>query len=146
MATNEKTINVMEELGASIVCYEGCCGISSLRRTVDEDTSRDPIVRIAEKYLEVPCAVVSPNTRRMEQVADTIDEWHADGYVSITLHSCNPFAVETENLRRVCESKGIPLLHIQTDFTPGDEAQIRTRIEAFLEMIRENKKEALAHE
>ena len=44
------------------------------------------------------------------------------------------------------ESKGIPLLHIQTDFTPGDEAQIRTRIEAFLEMIRENKKEALAHE
>lgn len=146
VATNEKTINVMEELGASIVCYEGCCGISSLRRTVDEDTSRDPIVRIAEKYLEVPCAVVSPNIRRMEQVADTIDEWHADGYVSITLHSCNPFAVETENLRRVCESKGIPLLHIQTDFTPGDEAQIRTRIEAFLEMIRENKKEALAHE
>ena len=145
-ATNEKTINVMEELGASIVCYEGCCGISSLRRTVDEDTSRDPIVRIAEKYLEVPCAVVSPNKRRMEQVADTIDEWKADGYVSITLHSCNPFAVETENLRRVCESKGIPLLHIQTDFTPGDEGQIRTRIEAFLEMIREKKREAMSHE
>ena len=146
VATNEKTINVMEELGASIVCYEGCCGISSLRRCVDEDESRDPIVRIAEKYLEVPCAVVSPNNRRMEQVAETIDEWNADGYVSITLHSCNPFAVETENLRRVCESKGIPLLHIQTDFTPGDEGQIRTRIEAFLEMIRDKKKEALAHE
>lgn len=145
-ATNEKTINVMEELGASVVCYEGCCGISSLRRTIDEDTSRDPIVRIAEKYLEVPCAVVSPNTRRMEQVADTIDEWNADGYVSITLHACNPFAIETENLRRVCESKGIPLLHIQTDFTPGDESQIRTRIEAFLEMIREKKKEAAKHE
>ena len=70
----------------------------------------------------------------------------ADGYVSITLHSCNPFAIETENLRRLCESKGIPLLHIQTDFTPGDEAQIRTRIEAFIEMIRESKKEALTHE
>lgn len=145
-ATNEKTINVIEELGASIVCYEGCCGISSLRRKVDEDESRDPIVRIAEKYLEVPCAVVSPNKRRMEQVADTIDEWKADGYVSITLHSCNPFAVETENLRRVCAGKGIPLLHIQTDFTPGDEGQIRTRIEAFLEMIREKKREALSHE
>ena len=136
----------MEELGASIVCYEGCCGISSLRRTIDEDTSRDPIVRIAEKYLDVPCAVVSPNTRRMEQVAETIDEWNADGYVSITLHSCHPFAIETENLRRVCEAKGIPLLHIQTDFTPGDEGQIRTRIEAFIEMIRTNKEEARADE
>ncbi len=143
--TNLKTINVIEELGGSIVCYEGCCGISSRRRLVDEDESRDPLVRIAEKYLEVPCAVVSPNTRRMEQVADTIDEWHADGYVSITLHSCNPFAIETENIRRVCESKGIPLLHIQTDFTPGDEGQIRTRIEAFLEMIRAEK-EAKLHE
>lgn len=143
--TNKKTINVIEELGGSIVCYEGCCGISSLRRAVDEDTSRDPIVRIAEKYLDVPCAVVSPNTSRMQQVADTIDEWNADGYVSITLHSCNPFAVETENIRRVCESKGIPLLHIDTDFTPGDEGQIRTRIEAFLEMIRMNK-EAAKHE
>ena len=134
-----KTVNVIEELGGAIVCYEGCGGISSRRRLVDEDRSRDPLIRIAEKYLEVPCAVVSPNTRRMKQVADTIDEWNADGYVSITLHSCNPFAIETENIRRVCESKGIPLLHIETDFYPNDEGQIRTRIEAFLEMIRMNK-------
>lgn len=139
----EKTVNVLEELGGAIVCYEGCSGISSRRRLVSEDRSRDPMVRIAEKYIEVPCAVVSPNTRRMEQVADTIDEWKADGVVSLTLHSCNPFAIETENIRRVCQRKGIPLLHIETDFTPGDEGQIRTRIEAYLEMIRKKKEEAL---
>lgn len=137
-----KTINVMEELGGAIVCYEGCCGISSRRRLVDEDRSRDPYVRIAEKYIEVPCAVVSPNYRRMDQVRETIKEWHADGYVSITLHSCNPFAIETENIRRVCEEMDIPLLHIETDFYPGDAGQIRTRIEAFLEMIRMGKEAA----
>lgn len=137
-----KTINVMEELGGAIVCYEGCCGISSRRRLVDEDRGRDPYVRIAEKYIEVPCAVVSPNYRRMDQVRETIKEWHADGYVSITLHSCNPFAIETENIRRVCEEMDIPLLHIETDFYPGDAGQIRTRIEAFLEMIRMGKEAA----
>ena len=137
-----KTINVMEELGGAIVCYEGCCGISSRRRLVDEDRRRDPYVRIAEKYIEVPCAVVSPNYRRMDQVRETIKEWHADGYVSITLHSCNPFAIETENIRRVCEEMDIPLLHIETDFYPGDAGQIRTRIEAFLEMIRMGKEAA----
>ena len=137
-----KTINVMEELGGAIVCYEGCCGISSRRRLVDEDRSRDPYVRIAEKYIEVPCAVVSPNYRRMDQVRETIKEWHADGYVSITLHSCNPFAIETENIRRVCEEMDIPLLHIENDFYPGDAGQIRTRIEAFLEMIRMGKEAA----
>lgn len=134
-----KTVYVVEELGGAVVCYEGCCGISSRRRLIDEDTSRDPMVRIAEKYIEVPCAVVSPNSRRMAQVADTIHEWKADGVISLTLHSCNPFGIETENIRRVCEKCGIPLLHIETDFTPGDEGQIRTRIEAYLEMIRENK-------
>ncbi len=145
-ATSGKTINVMQELGAAIVCFEGCCGISSLRRLVDEDTSRDPIERIAEKYLEVPCAVVSPNNRRFDQVRQTITEWKADGYVSLTLHSCHPFAIETENIRRVCEECGIPLLHIETDFYPNDAAQLRTRISAFIEMIREKKeKEAAAH-
>ena len=134
-----KTIRVIEELGGAIVCYEGCGGISSRRRLIDEDRSRDPIVRIAEKYLEVPCAVVSPNTRRMEQVADTIREWKADGVVSLTLHSCNPFAIETENIRRVCEKCGVPLLHIESDFSSGDEGQIRTRLEAYLEMIRARK-------
>lgn len=136
-----KTVRVIEELGGAVVCYEGCSGISSRRRLIDEDRSRDPMVRIAEKYIEVPCAVVSPNTRRMQQVADTIAEWKADGVVSITLHSCNPFAIETENIRRVCERCGVPLLHIETDFTPGDEGQIRTRLEAYLEMIRERKEQ-----
>lgn len=140
--TAEKTIHVVEELGGAVVCYEGCSGISSRRRLIDEDRSRDPYLRIAEKYIEVPCAVVSPNTRRLEQVAETVREWNADGIVSITLHSCNPFAIETENIRRVCNQMGIPLLHIETDFTPGDEAQIRTRLGAFLEMIRAEKEAA----
>ncbi len=136
-----KTVAVIEELGGAVVCYEGCCGISSRRRLVDEDRSRDPMRRIAEKYIEVPCAVVSPNDRRMKQVEETIAEWRADGLVSITLHSCHPFAIETENIRRVCERCGVPLLHIETDFTPGDEGQIRTRLEAFLEMLREKKEQ-----
>ena len=144
-AVGHKTIKVLEELGGCIVCYEGCSGISSRRRLIDEDESRDPMVRIAEKYIEVPCAVVSPNTRRMQQIEDTIDEWKADGYLALTLHSCNPFAIETENVRRVCEKKGIPMIHISTDFTPGDEGQIRTRLQAFVEMIRA-KKEAALHE
>ena len=142
-AVTEKTIKVAEELGAQIVCYEGCNGIAARRRLIDEDESRDPMVRIAEKYIEVPCAVVSPNNRRMEQVAATIDEWSVDGYLALTLHSCNPFAIETENVRRVCEKKDVPLLHISTDFTPGDEGQIRTRLQAFIEMIRAKKEAKL---
>ena len=38
-----------------------------------------------------------------------------------------------------CEKCGVPLLHIETDFGTGDEGQIRTRLEAYLEMIRAKK-------
>ena len=130
-----KTVHVIEELGGAIVCYEGCSGIVSMRRMVDDDENIDPIVAIADKYLEVPCAVMSPNQRRMDQVAQTIDEWKIDGVVSITLHACTTFTVESYNIGKVCEEKGIPFMHIQSDFSPGDEGQLRTRIEAFLEML-----------
>ena len=52
-----KTVEVLEELGGAVVCYEGCSGIVSRRRLIDESEDRDPIACIAEKYLEVPCAV-----------------------------------------------------------------------------------------
>ena len=132
-----KTIEVIEQLGGAVVCYEGCSGIVSRRRLIDEDETRDPIVCIAEKYLEVPCAVMAPNNRRFDQVIKTIEEWKIDGVVSITLHSCNPFGIEARNIGKVCAEHGTPHLHLTTDFYPGDEGQLSTRIEAFLEMLRE---------
>ena len=78
----------------------------------------------------------------MDQVRETIDEWHVDGFVSITLHSCHPFSIETENIRRVCAEKNVPLLHLETDFYPNDAGQLRTRIAAFLEMLRMRKEGA----
>ncbi|WP_312906350.1 double-cubane-cluster-containing anaerobic reductase [Tissierella praeacuta] len=131
----EKTIKVIEELGGVIVCYEGCSGIVSRRRLIEESETRDPIECIAEKYLEVPCAVMSPNQRRLEQVALTIDEWKVDGVIGIILHSCNPFGIESTNIKKITNQCGKPYLHLETNYGQGDEGQLRTRIEAFLEML-----------
>jgi len=131
----EKTIQVIEELGGVIVCYEGCSGIVSRRRMIEESETKDPIECIAEKYLEVPCAVMSPNQRRLDQVALTIEEWQVDGVVGIILHSCAPFGIESRNIGRIANQCGKPYLHLETDYGPGDEGQLRTRIEAFLEML-----------
>ena len=137
----DKTIAVIEQLGAAVVCYEGCSGICSRRRLIEESETKDPIECIAEKYLEVPCAVMSPNDSRMTQVAATIEEWHIDGVVSVNLHSCNPFGIEARNIGKVSNECGVPHLKIETDFYPNDADQIRTRIEAFLEMVGQRKEE-----
>ncbi|PKM73389.1 MAG: hypothetical protein CVU91_05540 [Firmicutes bacterium HGW-Firmicutes-16] len=75
----------------------------------------------------------------MEQIAATIAEWKVDGAINITLHSCLPFGIEARNVGKACESCGVPYLHLETDFYPGDEGQLRTRIEAFLEMVQQRK-------
>lgn len=131
----DKTLGVIEELGAAIVCYEGCCGIMNMRRPVDESPEADPMTAIADKYLEVPCAVMSPNTRRFEQLRSTLAEWKVDGVISITVHACTPFDVESKTIGDICAKEGVPFLHVRTDYSPGDEGQLRTRIEAFLEML-----------
>ena len=130
-----KTLGVIEELGAAIVCYEGCCGIMNMRRPIDESPEADPMTAIADKYLEVPCAVMSPNTRRFEQLRSTLAEWKVDGVISITVHACTPFDVENKTIGDICAEEGVPFLHVRTDYSPGDEGQLRTRIEAFLEML-----------
>ena len=131
----DKTIRVIEELGGAIVCYEGCCGISNMRRPIDENDP-DPMHAIAEKYLEVPCAVMSPNSRRFAQLRETIDEWRVDGVISITVQACQPFDIESKTIGDICREKEVSFLHLRTDYSPGDEGQLRTRIEAFLEMLR----------
>jgi len=135
----DKTIKVIEELGGAIVCYEGCCGILNMRRPIDESPDADPMTAIAEKYLEVPCAVMSPNSSRFTQLRDTLDEWRVDGVISITVHACTPFDIESKTIGDICEEEGVPFLHLSTDYSPGDEGQLRTRIEAFLEMLQNGK-------
>jgi len=45
-------------------------------------------------------------------------------------------AILFERLRAGLAEEGIPLLRIESDYGDGDSGQLKTRIEAFLEMIR----------
>ena len=44
---------------------------------------------------------------------------------------------EGYHVERALKEKGIPVLGLETDYTDQDEAQLRTRIGAFLEMLGE---------
>jgi benzoyl-CoA reductase/2-hydroxyglutaryl-CoA dehydratase subunit BcrC/BadD/HgdB len=40
-------------------------------------------------------------------------------------------------MARAAQAAGIPVLRIDTDYSGGDVGQLSTRVEAFLEMLRE---------
>ncbi|MDD1704924.1 MAG: 2-hydroxyacyl-CoA dehydratase family protein [Methanoregula sp.] len=131
----EKVLKVIEESGAAVVYIENCSGMKQYLD--DVATSGSPLDAIADKYLSTPCSCMSPNTGRLELLANLAKEYHADGIVDITWVGCHTYNVESRVLREyLAKHGGVPLLQIETDYSQGDLGQIRTRVEAFLEMIR----------
>jgi len=131
----EKVLKVIEESGAAVVYIENCSGMKQYLD--DVATSGSPLDAIADKYLSTPCSCMSPNTGRLELLANLAKEYHADGIIDITWVGCHTYNVESRVLREyLAKHGGVPLLQIETDYSQGDLGQIRTRVEAFLEMIR----------
>jgi benzoyl-CoA reductase/2-hydroxyglutaryl-CoA dehydratase subunit BcrC/BadD/HgdB len=131
---SEKVLELIEELGGLVVCQESCSGIRSFNFTVDE--GKGPFESLAEKYLDIPCASMTPNTRRLELIDRLIRKYNIHGVVDLTWQACHTFNVESYRVKEHVENTfQLPYLHIETDYSLYDREQLRTRIEAFLEMI-----------
>jgi benzoyl-CoA reductase/2-hydroxyglutaryl-CoA dehydratase subunit BcrC/BadD/HgdB len=129
----DKTIKVIEELGADVVAFDSCNGTREKIEKVDPNL---PVMEaLAKKYLNINCSVMSPNTARMDYISEMIDEYQVDGVLEIVLQACHTYAIESYNVKKTVNAKGIPYLKIETDYSTADTGQINTRLEAFLETI-----------
>jgi benzoyl-CoA reductase/2-hydroxyglutaryl-CoA dehydratase subunit BcrC/BadD/HgdB len=131
---SEKVIRILEESGAAVVYIENCAGMKQYLEDVATETL--PLDAIADKYLATPCSCMSPNTGRLELLEKLVHVYHADGVVDITWTGCHTYNVESRVLGDYLARHGnVPFLQVETDYSQGDVGQIRTRIEAFLEMV-----------
>ena len=130
----EKVIKIIEESGAQVVYIENCSGMKQYLH--DVATTESPLDAIADKYLATPCSCMSPNTGRLELLVELSKEYRADGIVDITWTGCHTYNVESRVLKEYLRKHGgAPLMQVETDYSQGDVGQVRTRVEAFLEMI-----------
>ena len=130
-----KIINTIEEAGGSIVAYELCSSIRNNRELVDE-TNPDVYDALAKKYLNIGCACMMNNDKRIQLLNDLIEEFKIDGVIDVALQSCHPFNVESNKIKEfVVNDKKIHYMAIETDYSQSDVEQLRTRFEAFIEMI-----------
>ncbi|WP_032122283.1 double-cubane-cluster-containing anaerobic reductase [Clostridium amazonitimonense] len=130
----DKVIKSIEENNAVVVCYENCSGVKEKSRLVDEDM--EPIDALTEKYLNIGCSVMSPNTNRINLLNELIDEYKIDGVIEVVLQACHTYAVETKKIKEfVTKEKGIPYMSLETSYSQSDIGQVKTRISAFIEML-----------
>lgn len=129
----EKIIKPLEESGAVAVCFENCIGIKSFDRMID--TEIDPIEAIADRYLKIPCSVMSPNYGREELIVKLIEEYKIDGVIDVVLQACHTYNIETEKMRETVNEVKTPYMSLETNYSMSDSGQVRTRLEAFVEML-----------
>lgn len=131
----EKIIRAIEDNGAIVVTYENCTGAKAIDQLVDEENP-DVYDALARRYLNIGCSVMTPNPNRFKLLDRLIDEYQVDGVVEMTLQACHTYNIETLAVRRFTnEKKGIPYIHVETDYSQADIAQLNTRITAFIEML-----------
>ena len=133
---NEKVVKLVEEAGALIVAMETCGGYKTVGMRIDENDPRDPIVLLAEKYLKIPCSVMSPNGDRLGLLESMVKDFSIDGVIDLTWQACHTYNVESYSVAKLVEEKlKLPFLHLETDYSQSDVETLRVRIEAFLETI-----------
>jgi benzoyl-CoA reductase/2-hydroxyglutaryl-CoA dehydratase subunit BcrC/BadD/HgdB len=129
----EKLVKVIEESGGVVVVYENCTGAKQFDRQVDERA--DPYEALCDYYLAIGCSVMSPNPNRLELLGRLCDQFKVDGVVEMLLQSCHTYGVETHTVREFLKERNIPFLSLETDYSPGDTEQLKTRTAAFIEML-----------
>jgi len=130
--------HIIETAGAVVVCEETCTGTRYFENPVSPAGPGldEQIEALAERYLNINCACFTPNDARIDDVLRLASEYRADGVIYYNLQFCHSYNVEYRKIEKALKDAGIPVMMVETDYSGNDEEQVRTRVEAFLEMLR----------
>ncbi|MBN1760992.1 MAG: 2-hydroxyacyl-CoA dehydratase [Chitinispirillaceae bacterium] len=136
-APNWKVPATVEGLNAVIVGEESCIGERGSRGlTNTEAITVDGLIdHLVDRYMEIDCAIFTPNGDRLDHIKEMVNEYRADGVLLYGLNFCTPYLMEGLGIEKQLEASGIPALRIETDYSQEDTGQLTTRIEAFIERI-----------
>jgi benzoyl-CoA reductase/2-hydroxyglutaryl-CoA dehydratase subunit BcrC/BadD/HgdB len=112
-----------------------CTGSRYFSGMIDEKT--DPVTALAERLLErVVCPAKHGGlTDRADHLIRLAREKRAQGVVFFLLKFCDPHAFDYPYLKEALDRAGISSMVIEVEDRLPSDGQLRTRFEAFIEMI-----------
>ncbi len=106
---------------------------------VDEWTMDDMINGIAERYLMAstcPCFTSEDgNEDRINWLITKVKDHKASGVIYYVVRGCMLYAMEYPRVKKALDKLNIPVYYLDTEYTREDVGQMKTRVEAFLEML-----------
>lgn len=143
---NYKIPHIIEQSDAVIVADETCSSNRMFNDmvAVDEWLVNDMIDSISDKYLKAcTCPVFTKNNDRIRRIINLVKQYKADGVVYQAFAGCTVYELEQRSVLEAMEKEGIPILYLESDYSPSQGGQLSTRVEAFIESLktrRRNKK------
>lgn len=130
-------VAMTERLGATFVVDENCVGTRYFWGEVDLERFKDPLEAIAARYLERPACPAKdwPILSRWGQIERLARDWRVQGAILMQQKFCDPHELDMPTIKKRLEEIGIRTLFLEFDVTTPV-GQFRTRVEAFLEMLK----------
>ena len=137
---------LIEELGANVVVDDSCIGTRYFWHDVEKTT--DPLNGLATRYL---AKIYCPRTirgkgegwasyqedleERFGHIRSMAHDFSVKGVILYIMRQCDLHQYDVPELTDYLAREGLPVLHLEGDYTMGAIGALRTRIEAFIEML-----------
>jgi benzoyl-CoA reductase/2-hydroxyglutaryl-CoA dehydratase subunit BcrC/BadD/HgdB len=141
--------DMIESLGANVVMDDNVLGSRAYFAPVE--LTEDPLDGLAYRYL---VELRSPRTfretilnkdnrkdymidleNRFGYLKDYAEEWKVTGVILQALRYCDIHGYEVPGFKDYLDSIGLPSIYLEHDYSQAALAQLRTRVQAFLEVI-----------
>lgn len=140
---NTAMVEIVENTGAWVVMDDMSIGAKIYWLDVDE--TKNPLDGIAERYLRkipLPTTFVGVGKPYQESLEDRfghirgyVKDFSVNGAVLFIYKYCDPYGFEVPALKSYIEALGVPVLYLEDEYSTSTVGRLKTRIEAFLEMI-----------
>lgn len=134
--TNAEFVKFIEEQGGLVVTDELCTSSRYWGDLVTFEGTNSPLEAISRRYLNnFPCARMFPSEERFNRIVKAALDFKVDGVISETIRYCVPYAHDLPLLEKRLGEHGIPMLALDVEYGTSGSGQIKTRVQAFIEMV-----------
>jgi len=136
-------LDLIEDSGAWVVADDLCPGAREF--FADVAVTANPVDGIAERYLrKIKCGRTFREKEgsyddyleeRFGHIGRFIKEFKVDGVVLYIYKYCDPYGFDVPAMKSYIESAGAPVLYLEDEYSMSTIGRLRTRIQAFLELI-----------
>ncbi|MDI6861208.1 MAG: 2-hydroxyacyl-CoA dehydratase family protein [Caldisericia bacterium] len=128
-------IEYLYSLRYEIYYDDSCFGYKNLELV--KDYLKDPIYSLAKYYIKREgCARRRVLEEKIDRIIQRFKEFSLDGVIVYNLKYCDPLIFYLPLIKEKLNREKIPILIIEDDYSMNIKGQIRTRIEAFMEMLK----------